>query len=244
VATGFTLDMREFELAVASYARATRKTFAQSGNRQLANLAIKASVLAENEAPAATTRAAVVLLGKTPWWPKLVSKVMGGGDKGRRSRAFQGQWAAANSGTLGLSRSGGVKRKRTQGEFLHAQQAREVSAKLLAKRRRAAGFIKTFFLAAAREMRRAYKGGDLPTTEQPAKFGIKATVHPCTETSGGSFTSAYTLKVRGSGTAARADKILMHYLQRAVPLTIRDMIDYANRELQKVATMHSARRAA
>jgi hypothetical protein len=232
--------MREFNAAVLSYARATRKSFAQAGNRQLANLAIKASVLAENNAPAATTRAAVARLGTTPWWPKLVAKVMGGSDKGRRSRAFQGQWAGANATTLGLSRSGGVKRKRTQGEFLYAQQAREVSKKLLAKRRRAAGFIKTFYLAAAREMRRAYKG-PLPGTANPQPFGIVANVRPCTETSGGSWQASYALKVRGGGTAARADKILLHYLTLAVPITIQDMREYATRELQKIATVHSAK---
>ncbi len=239
-----TLDMREFEAAVASYARITKKTLAQAGNRQLANLAIKASVLVENDKAAAGTRAAVAQLARAPWWPKLVAKVVGGRDAGRRSRAFQGQWAGANSTTLGLSRSGGVKRKRTQTEFMHAQQAREVSRKLLAKRARAAGFIKTFFLAAAREMRGAYKGAQATPAGSP-RFGIKASASPCTETSGGGYIeSSYAFKVRGGGTAGRADKILDHYLSRAIPITIRDMVEYSNRELAKVATAHSARRAA
>lgn len=246
-----TLDMREFEAAVASYARITKKTLAQAGNRQLANLAIKASVLVKSEKAETGTRAAVAQLARAPWWPKLVAKVIGGRDAGRRSRAFQGQWAAANASTLGLSRSGGVKRKRTQTEFLHAQQAREVSRKLLAKRRRAAGFINTFFLAAAREMRSAYKATQgAPIAAAPAvalspKFGIKAAASPCTDTNPNGFIEAsYAYKVRGGGSAGRADRILQHYLARAVPMTIRDMVEYSTRELQKVATRHSARRAA
>jgi hypothetical protein len=242
VETGIKLDLREFNAAVAQYAKATRKTFAQAGNRQLANLAIKAAAIAQQAKPAEVSRTMIAALRTAPWWPKLVAKILGG-SSGQMSRSYQGQWARANSATLGQSRSGGVKRKLTQTEFLHAQEARKMSARLLAKRRRAVGFIRTFFLAAAREMRAAYK--QAPAVESPqTKFGIKARVQPCTETRGGYFESSYQLKVRGSGTASRANVFLQRYLSAAVKPTIEDMREYARRELQKIADRHSARRAA
>ena len=80
MASGITLDMREFDKAMVQYAAASGKDFKDIVNRQMLNLSIQGVKLQQR-----AERDKIKQVENLPWWPKYVAKVLA--KQGRYTRA-------------------------------------------------------------------------------------------------------------------------------------------------------------
>ena len=222
MSTGIEIDFRQFDAAMVEYAAASKKTFAESLNRQLGNLAIHAIPLAK-KAEAVQIRA----LTDVEWWPKLIAKLMGarmGGLVGGRvaSRAYQSQ-VAWKKGDAAESK-------------VYAAAAKKLSERIIRRRLGAVTFLKFFFGAMARAITGKRSGGGKEFA------GFQVTYRPATDNSLTSFVSVgYDYRTRGDVTARRAMAILADILRRAIPLTVADMQKYIDAKMASNARRVSAK---
>lgn len=240
MATGMTVDTREFDAAMRQYAAVSEKDHADIVNRQLRNLAIHAL-----KGTKKAQRSAIKAITQVSWWPKYVAKVMkakggffksGAGNYNRAlgSKAVQGQWAGMHSGA----------RKMNRMESAYFKEAKKVGAKIIRQRTGAITFLRGFFWKMQQALRPVAPGEQAP--QQSAIFrNTSASVSPASPGKlNASATSRYNYKFRSQKTAAGAERELYNVLRAAYPATARDMQVYITRKIQATAKRFSGRRAA
>jgi hypothetical protein len=233
------LDTREFQAAMREYVEATGKDSAEALNRQGRNFAIKCIQKTKQPRGAAAIRA----LAEEPWWPKLVSKVMGqaaGG--GSASKMFQAQWAAAERAKR--LKAGGHKGsfKLDREEQSYARAARQMSRKILSSRTAAISFLRFFFRVLAGRMSQHSKGSGIPGGKQFAGFNSSVSAARPKQLTVGLMAS-YGYRKRGGSTAAGTERLLQDAMTQALSATVADMREYVATKLARRAQEKSGRKS-
>jgi hypothetical protein len=233
-ASGFTLDDREWQSAIRLYSTATYKTLADAQNRQHKNWAIQALKIMKK-----AETAMIEHLKTLPWWPKYIAGIMrnqAGGSAG--SKVFQAQWADAEKRKRDKAQKGQKAFKLDIEERSYAKYARDLSTKILGRRKVAVTFMKAFlaqmanaFDSVAREVR---------TPAIKAFSGFKVSVKAASPRDlSVSVVAEYDYVKRGDKTARGAEGKGMEALEKAKPLAIADMIQYAEKKQAEHARRYS-----
>lgn len=219
-----TFDTKSWTDAMKYYQGATHKTSKDVLNRSTKSLAIHA-IKEQKEASASTIQN---LEGKD-WWPKYVAKVMSNRlGKSAGKKVFQKMYAGAHGGNA-------------NSPWIVA--AIKMSKTIIGKRTRATRFLRFFFSALASKATEYYPGSVGGSSSIGKRFaGVTATMEGATDAkSEVTFGVSYGYKTRDDKTASQAEVLLKHAIDNALPVTVRDMTEYASNKMAEEARKISAR---
>lgn len=216
------IDRSQFDAALAEYAVASKKDFADVCNRQMLNLAIHGLRLTKQ-----AEQADIASLESKSWWPKYVAKILvGRGVNKVMKAAAKSRRAGAGAGRRFMARA-----------YTQAQ-ARVASKKLVRKRLRAVRFLKFFFVRLGQAVQPFTKG---KRTTGKSFTGFDMAVVPATQQNPRcNVAVGYTYRKRKDKTANRTERLLNNSLRLAFPAVAADMRQYIEKKVAETARKYSA----
>lgn len=241
MSAAMTSNAAQFQAAITEYASATRKSVYESMNRGMRNWLVHAATYAQQRQ---RTEAISALEDKSnsPMWPRTIAKILA---KNRTERVGWSWLRKARKST----------RLAAEGIYspgAYRTLAREVSRRIIARRKARVGFIRHFFAYAAMivEARAGVRSNlsaagaariDHTASGFDVEF-IKATeAHPRAI-----LEEDYLYVTRGGQSARQAEDLLARYLNEAEPATIEDIKRYAYEKMleARAVAFVTGRRAA
>ena len=206
-----TIDTKDFDKALLNYSVASKKTFAESLNRQTKNLAIQGMKVVK-----VAEKSAIKTLESKDFWRRVVYAVFN-----------------SKQGYPGDKTFTGIVKPITHPKLL------KLSKSLIRSRLKAVGFCKFFFSKLADEAGKHVPGGISRKGNKFKGFSVN--LKPATEQNPrNEWIVYYDYKKRSGKTAKKTNRILQGALQFAFTNTVADMEKYISRKMAEHAKKWSA----
>lgn len=226
------IDTREFDRAVGLYAAATRKTFAESMNRQMMNAAVKAIGLAERASKQDIQR----LNDGNDW--KLANWLLSRSPSATQTRI---SYRTTKSGRVTVRRTDGAAKSASRQKI-----AARMLRSLVNRRKAAVNFVRVFFSIMAGRFA-ASVGKREPSTfgKKVAKFRQRIVLatdrNPIADAHIAVDLRGQTSPPGVAPNASGANRRLLDAMSAGMRAATRDMIDYTTRKMSEHGRKYGAR---